>query len=363
MHSACRERDTTRDVIAARALPGVGDVGLALRMAECGSARALLSTLSHVERERAYRDADALVASVAAIGAFTLTRDDEAYPPGLMELHDAPAILFGQGALATAAGPAVAIVGTRAASSYGLRVARAIATTCARAGVAVISGLAQGIDGAAHEAALQAGGRTVAVLGTGLDIVFPRQHRALQAHIAKDGLLLTELAPGVPGHGGTFPRRNRIIAALADITVVVEAGERSGALITANYAHTLDRRIACVPNAIDVPSSRGSNALLKAYAEPILAPDDVLSMLDLRAAPTPAPLLDRDAAACWDAILRGATDLTSMAHLASLTTRAAATALTALELEGLVHVEVTGRIRSSISSVSASTGLGAAPRV
>ncbi|MEQ1694004.1 MAG: DNA-processing protein DprA, partial [Gemmatimonas sp.] len=181
-------------------------------------------------------------------------------------------------------------------------------------------------------------------------VVFPRRHRALQERIAREGLLLSELAPGVPGHGGTFPRRNRIIAALADITIVVEAGEGSGALITADYAHTLDRRIACVPNAIDVPSSRGSNALLKAYAEPILSPEDVLEMLELRAAPTPAPLLDGDAAACWDAILRGATDLQAMARGADLTTRAAASALTALELEGLVHVEASGRIRSAIAT-------------
>ena len=151
-------------------------------------------------------------------------------------------------------------------------------------------------------------------------------------------------------HGGTFPRRNRIIAALADLTVVVEAGEGSGALITANYAHALDRLIGCVPNAIDVPSSRGSNALLKEYAEPILSPDDVLSMLSLRAEPTPAPILDGDAAACWEAIQSGATDLSGLARGASLSIRAAATALTALELEGLVHVEVTGQIRSALTS-------------
>ncbi|MBL0172597.1 MAG: DNA-protecting protein DprA [Gemmatimonadaceae bacterium] len=292
------------------------------------------------------------------MAAFALARTDAVYPPRLTELHDAPAVLFGKGAMVTADGPAVAIVGTRAASGYGLRVARAIAATCARAGVAVVSGLAQGIDGAAHEAALASGGRTVAVLGTGLDIAFPRRHRALQERIADDGLLLSELPPGAPGHGGTFPRRNRIIAALADITVVVEAGEGSGALITADYAHALDRRIACVPNAIDVPSSRGSNALLKAYAEPILSPDDVLSMLSLKAEPTPAPLLDGDAAACWDALLRGATDLASMARDATLSTRAAASALTALELEGLVHVEPTGRIRSVIINEGASRRVG-----
>ncbi len=340
--------DLVRDVIAARALPGVGDVSVVRGMADFGSARALLSSRSDVERSAAYRRADVVMASATAMGAFALVRGDAAYPTRVADLHDAPTVLFGKGALATADGPAVAIVGTRAATSYGLRVARAIATRCARAGVSVVSGLASGIDGAAHEAALAAGGRTVAVLGTGLDIVYPRRHRALQEQIGREGLLLSELAPGVAGHGGTFPRRNRIIAALADITVVVEAGEGSGALITADYAHTLDRRIACVPNAIDAPSSKGSNALLKAYAEPILSPDDILTMLALRAEPLPTPLLDGDAAACWDAMLHGATDLVSMARGASLTVRAAASALTALELEGLVQVDMTGQIRSSL---------------
>ncbi len=271
------------------------------------------------------------------------------YPVMVRDLADAPAVLFARGAMPIAEPPSVAIVGTRAASGYGVRVARAIATACARAGVGVVSGLAQGIDGAAHEAALEAGGRTVAVLGTSLDIAYPRRHRALQEQIGNEGLLLTELAPGDPGHAGTFPRRNRIIAALADLTVVVEAGEGSGALITAEYARMLDRKIACVPNAIDVASSRGSNALLKEYAEPILAPEDVLRILDMRAEPTPAPLLDGDAATCWDAILQGATDVDDLARIAGLSTRAAASALTALELEGLVQVDLTGRIHPAIA--------------
>jgi DNA processing protein len=216
----------------------------------------------------------------------------------------------------------------------------------------VVSGLASGIDGAAHEAALEAGGRTVDVLGTGIDIAYPRRHRALQQRIGDEGLLLTELPPGSTGHAGSFPRRNRIIAALAELTVVVEAGEGSGALITADFARELDRRVACVPNAIDVASSRGSNKLLKEFAEPILAAEDVLTMLAMRAEPTPAPLLDGDAAACWDAIARGANDVDALARMSALSPRAAASALTALELEGLVHVDITGRFRPAIAHVA-----------
>jgi len=349
MHSSFHEVDSARDLIAARALPGVGDVSGRALLEHEGAARALLATWPAPAQRTAYDSADASLAAARAIGASVLTVRDAHYPPRLRDLHDAPIVLYARGALAIAEPPAVAIVGTRNASSYGIRVARAIATSCARAGVTVVSGLAQGIDGAAHEAALAAGGRTVAVLGTGLGVVFPSRHRALQERIGNEGLLLTELPPAQSGHGGTFPRRNRIIAALADITVVVEAGVGSGALITADNAHTLDRRIAVVPHAIDVPSAVGSNRLLKEYAEPILSPDDVLEMLSLRAEPLPAPLLDADAAACWDALQNGARDITSMARLSGLTVRAAATALSALELEGLVHVEIDGAIRSAVA--------------
>ena len=195
--------------------------------------------------------------------ARVLGPDDEGYPARLRELRRPPRQLWVRGTLAIAEPPAVAIVGTRNASPYGERVARAIAGACVRAGVCVISGLARGIDGAAHQAALAGGGRTVAVLGTGPDVHYPRQHRALQEAIARDGLLITEHAPGETGHRGAFPERNRIIAALADLTVVVEAGEESGALITARCASELGRTVACVPNAIDLPGARGSNRLLQ----------------------------------------------------------------------------------------------------
>ncbi len=349
MLSSSPEQDDVRDLLAARALPGLGEILLARALTEHGSAHALMATQTVAARELAYAESEHVLAALGAVGARAIARTQPEYPAPLHDLADAPVVLFARGALATAQGPCVAIVGTRAASSYGLRVARAIATACARAGVGVVSGLAQGIDGAAHEAALEAGGRTVAVLGTGIDIAYPRRHRALQQRIGDEGLLLTELPPGNTGHAGSFPRRNRIIAALAELTVVVEAGEGSGALITADFAHALDRRVACVPNAIDIPSSRGSNRLLKEFAEPILSPDDVLAMLELRAEPTPAPLLDGDAAACWDAIARGATDVDALARMSALSTRAAAGALTALELEGLVHIDVTGQFRPSIA--------------
>lgn len=358
-----RDVDDVRDVLAAREIPGLGDIKLARRLADLGSARAVLAHEGADVAAAAYRAADACLAASAKYGCDALTLSDARYPARLRDLEDAPVVVFAKGTLAAAEPPAVAIVGTRGASSYGLRVARAIATTCARAGATVVSGLAQGIDGAAHEAALAVGGRTVAVLGTGIGVTFPRRHHTLQTRIGVEGLLLSELAPQQTGHGGTFPRRNRLIAALADVTVVVEAGVGSGALITAQCALGLARPVMCVPNAIDVPSAFGSNALLKAHAEPLLSPDDVLETLSLRAQPTPAPILDAEAASCWDAIVQGAADVSAVARAAQVSVRAAATALTALEVEGLVVVEPSGRIRttivqsSSVQAQSAAVGL------
>lgn len=281
------------------------------------------------------------------MNARVLQPGDADYPSRLLELAHPPDPLFLRGTLTTANAPAVAIVGTRNASGYGLSVARAIATACARAGVAVVSGLARGIDGASHEATLTAGGRTVGVLGTGLDVVFPKTHRALQERVGRDGLLVSELPADSTGHGGSFPQRNRIIAALADVVVVVEAPESSGALITARLATELNRTVAAVPNAIGVASSAGSNALLKDGAEPILHPDDVLDLLQVRALPTPAPALDGDAAACWDAVMQGATDVGAIARASGLSQRATAGAVAMLEIEGLLTVDLLGFIRPS----------------
>ncbi len=340
-------------LLEARELPGVGDVTLARALQEEEGVRQLVASHSASARARAVIRARTIRESSAQAQVRVLGCTDGDYPDALRDLPDPPSVIFTIGAIEMADAPAVAIVGTRRASSYGLRVAKAIATECARAGVTVVSGLAQGIDGAAHEAALAAGGRTVAVLGTGPDIVFPTRHRSLQQRIAQEGLLISELPPGEPGHAGTFPRRNRLIAALAQLTIVVEAGERSGALITAAHACDLSRKLAVVPNAIDVPSAIGSNALLReALAIPLLAPSDVLELLSLQAQPTPAPLLDGDAATVWDALQQGGEDIASVAAASALSVRAASAALSALEIEGLVVIEPNGRIRVTVGAFS-----------
>jgi len=352
MPSSSPDWEETRALLALSTLPGVGDLGIARRLATSKSARRALDAETLERRTAAFHEADRISDSAHRCGARVIGRCDEEYPSRLLELHDPPAVLYARGQMLAAAPPAVAIVGTRQASSYGLRVARAIATACARAGATVVSGLARGIDGAAHDAALRAGGRTVAVLGTGVDVHYPRPHRALQETIARDGLLLSELPPGANGHSGAFPRRNRIIAALADVTVVVEAGRDSGALITSDCALELGRAVASVPNAIDVPSAFGSNALLKRGAEPVLEPQDVLALLELRATPTLLPPLDDNAASCWSAIVAGATTFDSIARATSLSHRTVAATISMLELEGLLSVDVTGAVRTSIGRQS-----------
>ncbi len=348
MRNSSPDQEEVRALVALSTLPGVGDIGIARRLATSKSAQRALGAESAERSARAYHDADQIFVALQQCGARVIVRTEKEFPARLLDLDDPPAVLYARGQLLAVTPPAVAIVGTRQASSYGLRVARAIATACARAGATVISGLARGIDGAAHEAALDAGGRTVAVLGTGVDVHYPRAHRALQEVIARDGLLLSELPPGATGHAGTFPRRNRIIAALADVTVVVEAGRASGALITSDCALDLGRMVAAVPNAIDLTGAFGSNALLKRGAEPVLEPDDVLALLDLRATPTSMPLLDANAASCWSAILGGADTVEAIALAAKLSLRTVAATISILELEGLLTVDVTGAVRSSI---------------
>lgn len=338
-----------RAVIALRQVSGLGDVGVARLLSLHGDATRALQSVANERRDAALREADRILADLRRIGGEALPAGSARYPARLLELADAPPVIYAQGTLASAYPPAVAIVGTRGASAYGLRIARAIATACARAGVTIVSGLARGIDGAAHDAALAAGGRTVAVLGTGLDVHYPRSHRVLQERIARDGLLLTEQKPGDSGHAGTFPRRNRLIAALADLTVVVEAGKGSGALITADHALELNRLVACVPNAIDQVSSLGSNALLKMHAEPILAVDDVLALLRVDRSTATHVSLDGDAARCWHALQHGARDIEQIAAAAQLRPREAAAVLSALEIDGLVHFGPSGQVHPSVS--------------
>jgi DNA processing protein len=213
-------------------------------------------------------------------------------PPLLRSIHDPPVGLFVRGGapLEVLGRPAVAVVGARACSGYGASVARSIGRELASAGIVVVSGLARGVDGEAHRGALDGGGLTVAVLGCGVDRDYPAAHAELARRIAETGLVVSEYAPGVEPAPWRFPARNRIVAGLAAATVVVEARERSGALITADLALEEGREVFAVPGEITSPLSAGTNALLKLGAAPLTSVADL--GVELPAPPSGSPLLD-----------------------------------------------------------------------
>ena len=201
------------------------------------------------------------------------------YPERLRILSDPPPLLLVRGSIEIIRRPAVAIVGARAATRYGLGVAESLAGELSAAGYAVVSGLARGIDAAAHRGALAGGGRTLAVLGCGPDLIYPPEHRSLAERILERGTILSELTPGSPPARHHFPLRNRLISGLVRAVVVVEARPRSGSLITARHALEQGREVLVVPGPIDCVTSAGSNALLRDGAQPVLDSADVLGAL------------------------------------------------------------------------------------
>ncbi|MGI8618088.1 MAG: DNA-processing protein DprA, partial [Gemmatimonadaceae bacterium] len=231
-------------------------------------------------------------------------------------------------------------------SGYGDRTARKIAAAIARAGGCVVSGMARGVDACAHRAALEVGGRTVAVLGTGVDVPYPRGHARLHAQIAEHGLVLSESAPGAAAFRGCFPRRNRIIAALAQVTIVVEAGHKSGALLTAKNALDLGRTVAAVPGPIDSLNSAGTNELLRDGAHVIATVDDALALAGFPSAPElPLPDLSQAERAVWDALGKGAATLDTIAIRSAMPLRDCMSAMTSLELRNLASSGYSGEYR------------------
>jgi DNA processing protein len=290
--------------------------------------------------ERGYRSA------LAARGVRFVARGSTDYPSLLRELHDPPPVLFLRGAAEAALlhAPGVAIVGARACSSYGKQVARLLGRELASAGLVVLSGLARGVDGEAHRGALDAGGSTVAVFGCGIDRDYPAAHAQLAARICEAGLVVSEYAPGVEPAPWRFPARNRIIAGLAAATVVVEARERSGALITADFALEAGREVFAVPGEITSSLSAGTNALLRLGATPLTSAKDVLEALGVATKPTPVVELDDVAVKVLEALTSEASGVDQLVHATGLDAASVATALAELELAGVV-VEAEGLYR------------------
>ena len=263
--------------------PRIGPVSYAQLLARYGDAETALEALptigrsgggsySAVPREKVEREVEA----VRRAGAKYLFHDRPDYPAPLREIDGAPPILTFRGDLALAARPCVAVVGARNASAAAVKLARDFSQGLAEAGFTVVSGLARGIDGAAHEGAFP---QTIGVIASGIDIAYPTQHRDLQDRIASEGLLIAEQPPGTEPRGSHFPSRNRIIAGLASGTLVVEAAVKSGSLITARLAGEAGREVMAIPGSPLEPRSHGCNHLIREGAVLVNSPEDVVELL------------------------------------------------------------------------------------
>jgi DNA processing protein len=358
--------------VALALTPGIGPGRLRSLLARFGTARAALAaTQSELEAaplmskaaatavgETSCSQAATLLARVEALGGRVLLPDDAEFPESLRGIPQPPTLLFAKGLLELLARPAVAIVGSRAHSRYGAEVARHLAAGCTRAGLVVVSGMARGIDALAHEATLDAGGGTVGVLGNGLGVVYPSANRALYDRVGRAGVLLTEFPPGERPTAGSFPQRNRLISGLARVTIVVEAREKSGALLTVENALQQGRDVMAVPGPITSPVSVGCNRLIQSGCKPVLGLRDVLEEYDipLEGAPgarLPTDLSDaeRRALAALGVAPRHVDDLAE-----DLGTDAAETlaTLTSLEIRGLA-CQAPGKFFHGVSPLSSSS--------
>ncbi len=238
------------------------------------AARSVVETRQRVDLEQIW-------ASLAERGIRVLIVEDEEYPLRLKEVDQPPPVLYVRGEVKMEDALAVAIVGTRKVTAYGRQVTEELATCLAQNGVTVVSGLARGVDGVAHQAALKAGGRTIGVLGSGVDQIYPPEHLNLARQMTGAGAVISDYAPGTPPEAVNFPPRNRIISGLSLAVVVIEAGESSGALITATFAAEQGRDVLAVPGGIYNPLSKGTNRLISQGARPLLAVDEVLDILNV----------------------------------------------------------------------------------
>jgi DNA processing protein len=283
-------------------------------------------------------DAAAYRSELARRGLRFVARSDGSFPALLAAIHDPPPGLFLRGTtdVSLLGRSAVAVVGARACSPYGAAVARMLGRELAAAGLVVISGLARGVDGEAHRGALEAGGLTVGVLGCGVDRDYPAAHRELAARICEKGLVVSEYAPGVEPAPWRFPARNRIIAGLARATVVVEAREASGALISADFALEEGREVFAVPGEITSSLSAGTNALLRLGATPLTSVADVLEALGVEPAAKAGPELSEPAARLLDRVREGPAGADGLARAAGLAPGELSVLLSELELAGVV---------------------------
>jgi len=275
-----------------------------------------------------------------AISYEILERKDPEYPERLLHLPNPPRRLYLRGDRSLLRESMVAIIGSRDCTEYGAGVAERLAAELSRAGVVILSGLARGIDGYAHRGAMLVAGRTVAVLGAGIDVVYPKRNRLLHDDIAARGLLLTEYPPGSPAFNFHFPERNRLIAALAEVLVMVEAATKSGTSITVDVASEIGRDVMAVPGPISRSTSSGTNALIRDGAGIVLGAQDVLDRLGIRPAQPVAPIPHSGAVpdvalqAVWQELSDEPVHVDDIAARCGLASRTTAECLLELEIAG-----------------------------
>ncbi len=294
---------------------------------------------------------DAAIEWAAQPGNAVVTLGDAAYPATLLEIPDPPVLLYVKGDLALLARPSVAVVGARSATPQGEANAEAFSTALSEAGLTIVSGLALGIDGAAHRGGLAGPGSTVAVIGTGADRIYPARNAALARRIAEAGAIVSEYPLGTAPLAYNFPRRNRIIAGLATGVLVVEAALKSGSLITARLATDCGREVFAIPGSIHSPVARGCHQLIRDGAKLVESAADILEELRLAPPPTPAPDApvppseDDETARVLCALGHDPVDLDTLVHRTSLTPEALYAILLTLELDGRVSRLPGGRLQ------------------
>jgi DNA processing protein len=345
--------DETRALLALHLVPGLGPRLTAALLERFGSARTTLGAppsqwqeipyLGHkvVEGMAAVRDGKSVAAEIELLakhGVQLLVRGQGDYPPDLAELPDAPPLLYMRGTLIEHDRKAVALVGSRRCTAYGRRLTEQLATGLVQAGYCVVSGLARGIDGVAHRAALQAGGRTVAVLAGGLSKIYPPEHADLARDVQTAGALITESPLLMEPMAGMFPARNRIISGMSQAIVIVEAAARSGALITATHAAEQGRHVMACPGPVDSLASSGTNSLIRDGAILVRGIDDILEELEGVKASKPlsvavAPRLEGLHKQLWDLLNDKPRHIDDLVEAANVPLPQVAGALVLLELK------------------------------
>lgn len=299
-------------------------------------------SIQSLQSARGTLDLDRELRRVEAQGITILTWDDPRYPRLLLKIDSPSPVLYVRGELTEADEWALAVVGTRRASSYGREATRRLVTPLAQLGVTIVSGLALGIDGEAHKAALDAGGRTIAVLACGVDIIYPPEHRRLAERILENGALLSEYPLGTSPDRKNFPPRNRLISGLSRGVLVVEAAVKSGALITAGFAAEQGRDVFAVPGSILTKRHLGTNTLISSGAAPVLKPEDVVKELQLEMLPQKREARQAiETSETEDALLGYLSDeplhIDEIGRAANLPISDVSSMLTVLELKGLVR--------------------------